>query len=99
MAYNIFAETDKQINWRELHQKIMPQKLVEYVPMPGMGVNGGDALGISIPSKNSGNKAWEELQSIINILETQFQLTLYDMYYGTRVDSVVLDKMKKNLTT
>jgi hypothetical protein len=99
MAYNIFAETDKKINWEELHQKIMPQKMVEYVPMPGMGVNGGDAMGLSIPSKNSGKNAWKELKSLIYVLEIQFQFTLYDMYYGARLDSVVLNKIKENLTT
>lgn len=97
MAYNIFAEADKKINWEELHQKITPIELVEYVPMPNMGIDGGDALGISIPSKNIGELAWEELRAAIEILMDEFHLNLYDMYYGIRIDSKVLIKIRENL--
>lgn len=99
MAYNIFGETGKQINWEELHKKITPKVFIEYVPMPGKGVNGGDAIGISIPSKNFGNKAWEELKDAVFILAVQYRFKLYDMYYGTEIESGLLNKIKEILTT
>ena len=46
----------------------MIYRLIEYVPMPEMGIHHGDAIGISIPSKN-GIKAWNELESVISLLE------------------------------
>jgi hypothetical protein len=66
--------------------------------MAGMGINGGDALGISVPSKNSGIDAWEELKPVISMLESsQFQFTLYDMYYGAKLDSEMLKKIRENI--
>lgn len=99
MAYNIFGETDKQIDWEELHQKLTPKEFIEYVPMPGQGINGGDAIGISIPTKNFGDKAWEEFKSAIFILAVQYQFKLYDMYYGAEIESGLLNKIKEILTT
>lgn len=98
MAYNIFAETNKKINWEELNQRVVVKMFIEYFPMPGMGINGGDALGISIPSKNLRNGTWEELKRVIEILEIEFQFDLYDMYYGLKIDSKLMDKIKENLT-
>lgn len=97
MAYNIFAETNKKIDWSELNKRIVFNRLLEYIPMPGMGVNGGDALGISIPSKNLRNGTWEELKMTIGILNNEFQFDLYDMYYGEKIDSKFMAKLRKNL--
>lgn len=98
MSYNILAETDKTINWEQLNERVVRKMFIEYIPMPGMGVNGGDALGISIPAKNLGYGAWEELKRSIEILKTEFQLNLYDMYYGAEIDSKLMAKIKNNLT-
>lgn len=97
MSYNILAETDKTINWEQLNQRVVRKMFVEYIPMPGMGVNGGDALGISIPAKNLSYGAWEELKRSVQILKTEFQLNLYDMYYGAEIDSKLMVKIKNNL--
>ncbi len=97
MSYNIFAETNNKINWEELNRKVSPQISIEYVPMPGMGISGGDAVGISIPSKNIRNGLWEELKRVITILNDEFHLDLYDMYYGTKIDTKNMDKIKENL--
>ncbi len=54
MAFNIIGETDKKIDFVKLHNKIYSEGLsLEFVPMPKLGINGGDAIGICIPSKNS----------------------------------------------
>lgn len=97
MAYNIYAETSKKIDWVAINQKLMTYKLIEYVPMPGLGIEGGDALGISIPSKNLGNTAWEELKNVIGLLHSEYKFNLYDMYYGESIDSQLLSKIKENI--
>ena len=97
MAYNIFAETNRKIKWEELNKRLVMNRLLEYVPMPGMGIDGGDALGISIPSKNIRNETWAELKMAIEILGNEFQLDLYDMYYGEKIDSKFMVKLKENL--
>lgn len=98
MSYNIFAETDKKIDWEKLNDRVVIQMFIEYFPMQGMGINGGDALGISIPSKNIKNGVWEELKIAIDILKNEFQFDLYDMYYGAKIDSKLMDNIKKNLS-
>lgn len=98
MAYNIFAETDKQIDWEELNKKVVLGMSLEYVPMPGMGINGGDALGISIPAKRVNGNTWEELKKAIEILKDNYNFSLYDMYYGKIIDSKMMNKVKENLT-
>jgi len=95
MGYNIFAQTDKKVNWEELNQKLMPIKLLEFIPMVAKGINGGDAIGISIPSKNCCVNAWEELKAAVVVLVDNYQFELYDMYYGEKIDEEMLYKIKK----
>lgn len=97
MGYNLIAETDKPIKWDEIHSRIMPQKLIECIPMPYMGYNGGDALGISIPSKNASIKAYNELEILIKILITEYKFSIYDLYSGEKVDNTNLSIIKANL--
>ena len=97
MSYNILAETDKKIDFNELHEKMILHRSIEYVPMPDMGINGGDALGISIPSKMINDSTWGELEKVIEVLKKDFNLSLYDMYYGEIIDSKMMAKVKENL--
>lgn len=54
MAYNFWVESAAKIDWEQLNKSVQPFQLLEYVPMPGMGLNGGDAIGLSIPMRNTG---------------------------------------------
>lgn len=97
MAYNIFSQTSKKINWEELHLIVVSQRNLEYIPMPGKGIDGGDALGISIPSKNFSEITWEELNTTISLLTLEYQFEFYDMYHGAKIDSRILGEIKKVL--
>lgn len=98
MAYNILAESKEKISWEELNKKLFKNDmLIEFIPMPKLGICGGDALGISIPSKNANKKAWEELKKIIYILINDYKFELYDMYYGVKIDDSNLDRIKNNI--
>ncbi len=98
MSYNLFCETNKIIQWEHLNSRVQSFTTAEYVPMPGMGIDGGDALGISIPLKNTGVKAWKEINEIIKILQTEFNFVIYDMYYGELVELNNMEKIKEAIT-
>jgi len=97
MSYNILAQIDKKVDWKELNQKVMPVRFLEFVPMIGKGINGGDAIGISIPAKNSCIEAWEELKAIVYILANDYQFELYDLYHGAKIDDELLNQIKEQL--
>ena len=94
MAYNIFCETEKEIHWQKLNLRLQPFSFIEYVPMPGLAINGGDALGLSVPQKNVGDRAWREMQIVVEILINEFQFVLYDMYQGEIIDLESLDNIR-----
>lgn len=97
MSYNIMAETDQKINWDDLNCRLDFNKSYEVFPMPGRGVNGGDALGISIPSKKIHEHTWCEIAFLIDMLKEDFKLELYDLYFGIKIVPEVMDKIKMNL--
>ena len=98
MAYNLFGESSSKINWKELNESVQPFRLIEYVPMPGMGLDGGDAIGLSIPAKNTGVAAYQEFLQVTELLRNTFHFTLYVLYYGTIVDSCMLEQIKADIT-
>ena len=98
MAYNFFGECSSKICWEELNECVRPFRLIEYVPMPGMGTSGGDAIGLSIPEKNTGAAVYQEFLQVTELLRNTFHFTLYVLYYGTIVDSCTLEQIKADIT-
>ncbi len=98
MAYNFWGESSAKISWEKLNQCVQPFRLLEYVPMPGMGLDGGDAIGSSIPMKNTGPSAYQEFIQVAALLQKKFGCTLYIMYYGTVVDDRSLEQIKADIT-
>lgn len=95
MSYNLLAECDRAIPWEDLHNRLQPFTVVEYVPMPGLGIGGGDALGLSVPQKQAGEYAWQELCRVMAVLQSVYGLALYDMYYGERVVPAHLERIRE----
>ena len=62
--------------------------------MPGMGLDGGGAIGLSIPMKSTGPDAYQEFLQVADLL----RCTLYTMYYGTVVDDRSLEQIKADVT-
>lgn len=97
MAYNLLAESSKKIKWRKLNKKTSKfNELIELIPISGLGENEGDALGLSIPAKNITEELWDDLAHIINILNGQFNLIIYDLYTGEKINIDNLDIIKKH---
>ncbi|MCL6560079.1 MAG: hypothetical protein K6U74_15075, partial [Firmicutes bacterium] len=83
MAYNILAESNQKVNWASLHADVYSDNiLIEFLPLPGQGLSGGDAIGLSVPSKNCGKEAWQQLVRIMRVLKDRYKMDLYDLYSG-----------------
>lgn len=96
MALNFLAEKQEKINWKELHSIIYRDDLlIELVPMIGCGKNGGDAIGISIPRKNIGEKSWSQLKETILILQQNLGFQIFDMYSGISIEISNLDDLRQ----
>ena len=98
MAFNIIAETDKSLDYDSLHKQVYSEDLnFDFVPMPGLGLNGGDAIGICIPLNNANEETWTQLKPVLNKLKSRFNCDVYDLYGGQKLGLFNIDTFKKNL--
>ncbi len=98
MAFNIIAETDKKLNFDRLHKEVYSEDFnFDFVPMPGLGLNGGDAIGICIPLKNANEETWTQLKPVLKKLKSDFNCDVYDLYGGQKLGLFNIDTFKKNL--
>lgn len=98
MAFNIMAESSRKLNYTKIHEKVFKDELpFDFVPMPELGKNGGDALGICVPLKNASGSIWEQLSPILLKLKFQFGCDVYDMYGGQKLGLFNVSTFKKNL--
>ena len=59
---------------------------------PNLGPNGGDALGIWVPLKNTNEATWKQLKPILKILRTKFHCDVYDLYGGQKLNYFNINK-------
>jgi hypothetical protein len=98
MAFNIIAETSNSLDFTLLHKEIYKDNLpFDFIPMKGLGVNAGDAIGICGPLNNADINTWTKLEPILLKLKNQFNCDIYDLYGGQKVDSSNISSIKKNL--
>lgn len=98
MSFNIIAETSKKLDFEKLHQEIYTEILnFDLVPMPGLGINGGDALGICIPLNKANKNTWIQLKPVLKILRSKFDCDVYDLYGGQKVNFWNTHIIKNNL--
>ena len=98
MAFNIIAETNKELDFIKLHNEIYSEKInFDFVPMPGFGVNGGDAIGICVPLKNANEFTWTQLKPVLKKLRSKFGCEVYDLYGGQKLGFFNIDTFRKNL--
>ena len=65
--------------------------------MPGLGLNGGDAIGISIPLGNANAKTWDQLRPVLKTLKFRFGMDVYDLFGGQKLGIFNIDSFKENL--
>lgn len=98
MAFNIIAETDKKLEYDTLHKKVYSEDFnFDFVPMPGFGLNGGDAIGICISLKNANEETWTQLKPVLKKLKSDFNCDVYDLYGGQKLGHFNIDTFKDNL--
>ena len=98
MAFNIIAETTEKLDFVSIHSKVVSKDVgLEFIPMQGLGLRGGDALGISIPAKNANEETWNQLKPILKKLKSEFNCNIYDLYGGQKLGLLNYGSFKKNL--
>src|SRR5947208_865686 len=98
MAFNILAETNRKLDFDKLHSKVYSEGFnFDLVPMPGLGLNGGDAIGICIPLKNANEETWTQLKPVLKKLKSDFNCDVYDLHCGQKLGLFNIDTFKKNL--
>ena len=97
MAFNIIAESNKKLDFTKLHEVIYQDNLpFDFIPMPQLGISGGDAMGICVPMKNTNEKTWELLKPILKKLNAEFGCSVYDLYGGQKLGLFNIDEFKEN---
>lgn len=98
MAFNIIAETNKPLNYELIHEEFFQDALpFELIPMPGLGKQNGDALGICIPLNNAIASTWPLLKVTIEKLSSEFGCDIYDLYGGQKLNETNILTFKQNL--
>ena len=97
MAYNLMCESSRKIHWEKINIYASRLMRVEILPMPNLGIDGGDAFGICIPLKKTGEKAWRETESLLTSLLQDPSLCIYEMYSSKRITLNNLHELKLQL--
>ena len=98
MSFNVIAETSRKLDYSKIHAEIFIDDLpFDFIPMPNLGVHGGDALGICVPLKNSNASTWEQLKPVLKVLRAKFNCDVYDLYGGQKLGLFNSKTIKKNL--
>ena len=98
MAFNIIAETKKKLDYNKIHKELYSDNLnFDFVPMPGFGINGGDAIGICVPLNNVSDLTWTQLKPVLKGLKSKFDCDVYDLYGGQKLELFNVDSFKHNL--
>lgn len=92
MAYTLMAESPRPVDWAALHGAVMPlRKRVEVFPVPA-----SNGLGMSVPQRLRDELAWEEFTQILDVLLKRFEMEVYDLQTGGKVDPGALDRLKQD---
>lgn len=98
MSFNILAEASQRLDYDSIHRETYKDDLpFEFVPMPSLGLNGGDALGICVPLKNANYDTWKKLKRVLLTLHRKFHCEVFDLYGGQKLNYFNIGKFKRNL--
>ena len=98
MAFNIIAESNKSLNYEQIHKELFQDSLpFELIPMPGLGKQNGDALGICIPINNANFNTWTSLKIVLEKLHSEFSCDIYELYGGQKLDENNILTFRQNL--
>lgn len=94
MAYTLMAESKRGVDWTEVQRAVMPlRKRVELFPVVGeAGQPSG--LGMSIPQRELNDLSWEEITQLLDVLQKQFGMEVYDLATGVALSAETLEAVK-----
>lgn len=96
MAYGIVAESGKELDWPALQRALAPlHRRVEVFPIT-KDAGGSEGIGLSVPQRKIGDEAWEEILQIVEVVQMQFGMDVYEMETGTKLAPGTLEKVRKN---
>lgn len=92
------AESDRPLDFEKIQQAFyVPGLRFEFVPMPGLGINGGDALGICVPLKQADEATWKQLKPVLRQLRSKFHCDVVELYDGQKLGCWNSGKIRKHL--
>ena len=92
MAYTLVAESARPVDWAALHAAVMPlRKRVEVFPVPA-----SNGLGMSVPQRLRNDLAWEEITQLLDVVLKKFEMDVFDLQTGEKVDPRGLDALKQS---
>ncbi|HEV3413888.1 MAG TPA: hypothetical protein VG101_15510 [Puia sp.] len=98
MSVNIVAESSSHLDYYDMHDAVYEGELpFDFIPMPNLGVDGGDALGICIPTKNAIESTWLKLLPVLEVLRTKFDCDVYELYGGEQLTDFNRENFRSNL--
>ena len=97
MAYNLIAESRVKLDFDRIHKALYKADLpFELFPMPKLGLNGGDAIGICVPLKNANEITWRLLKPVLKKLKWRFKCDVHDLYGGQKLGIFNVESFRKN---
>lgn len=98
MSFNIMAESARQLDYETIQALLYAEDLpFGFVPMPGLGINGGDALGICVPLIQANDATWKLLKPVLKKLRSRFHCDVYELYDGQKLGCLNAGKIRQNL--
>jgi hypothetical protein len=98
MAFNIIAESNAKLDYSKIYDAIYAEDLpFNIFPLPKLGINNGDAIGISVPLKYANEDTWGRLRPVLKKLRSKFGCEVYDLYGGQKLGFFNIKSFKKNL--
>jgi hypothetical protein len=69
----------------------------DFIPMPGLGISGGDALGICVPLNQANEETWLQLKRVLKKLKSSFHCDVYELYSGEKLGLFNIKAFRKSL--
>lgn len=97
MSYNIMCESSEKIDWKKLSSYASKMNFIEVLPMPNMGIDNGDAIGVCVPLSKTGESAWLEMEAFLTYLLEIPQLSIYELYSNKQITASNLHEIRNQI--
>jgi hypothetical protein len=96
VSYNLLAESTGQLNWEEVHRRLVPfTGEIQVFPVCAREPEERDCVGIAIHQRSVDKRAWRKLTSLIEVLEEEFGMEVVELYSGEMVAQKNLKQVRQ----